>query len=935
MSEQEGKRVDSQAPLFSGPQGYTPATLTVRTEGGTFVPKPEARIPVKDASIGTFVVRKAPAKLPSNYTISNEPRKKVGKEVRNKEEDELIRLGRLAKQEGFSFEEEGGQVSAHIPKEYLTEEQELKQKLLEKEQETELIKQLVPVSADFFVLVKESGSLEIKDPSLEALVIALIQEGNQLITNFNTKPKEELLNELRDRVKSLGEALEKAKKVAAAKKTSQPTTPVPTPAPTPADQQSQEQSTGQEKKHFIVGDIVRLQDEATQKIEDWEIVEFIGNRVTVQNATAKRRTLKTRRLYELAGETEQYEKRFLEKEQAKKREGLINGFAAAQKRYENLKAWSLTPDTEKFFELLLSKLHTLEEQFKEDRVSPDKFEYELAAFSREISIEQEKQEKLHTHIYRSENGLNKKQIVLRPTVPLTTQKVATKSGEMSVEEWRKKEKEREAEKEKAKKERAAKTIDELFDHHERMYQEDPEEYIKIYKHKNYLPDDPTKNVVEKILGDIGQNLEPNTSTLHNKSIRENRLVYKPYLDPVRKTTNEKKELTEEDIKLRESAHGQITTNVDEQKVAKKYVDGKEKDLLQREQGSSMVSAETPREMMAHEDFPQLRKRFMRAFSERDELTKRLQNELVHIANLKDENRLSDMKSGENIKLLKVLKSREDGIKSTIAALKDLDPSDKRYEKLYLSLEAAVGEYETRVGALRKREEELEEFYEESASEEDRIELSPNTLERSAKEAAAVLEARKANLLKDPFLSYPRFSPRLAMLSALLFATAGGVALYKAYEQNQEEQLAKATPQTEAEAPQTALSWEQYLVQSAEQKEYIEQLRKLSSLDLIKKRLPSNNLDLPSEVSELTYDQLMNPNASIPFLTDEQRVEVSKMVTMSEKISQALDAPGIELARKTGTNITLADDRFAKGWKLGKFFDSVRGKLLKVDQQKNA
>lgn len=116
-------------------------------------------------------------------TVSGTPN--VGREVRNPETEELLRLGRLAKKEGFNFtvDASGNVTEVAIPEDWAGDADSLQKQLEAKEGETIILKKVIKLSGEFTSSEKEAELLKpkLKDLSIAATLETVSNEIKNLI----------------------------------------------------------------------------------------------------------------------------------------------------------------------------------------------------------------------------------------------------------------------------------------------------------------------------------------------------------------------------------------------------------------------------------------------------------------------------------------------------------------------------------------------------------------------------------------------------------------------------------------------------------------------------------------------------------------------------------------------------------------------------------
>lgn len=164
------------------------------------------------------------------------PKPKIGGEIRNLELEEIIRLGKLAQREGFNFTEGAdGEISAEIPKDYLAEEEELRQKLTQEEElrqneierreaaekeliekaleankRAELLKQLVALSVDFSELNAKTELMlpTISDFARNASLQSRRDAVDGALLTFRNDPTEAKVDSVKEKIEELRKELE-------------------------------------------------------------------------------------------------------------------------------------------------------------------------------------------------------------------------------------------------------------------------------------------------------------------------------------------------------------------------------------------------------------------------------------------------------------------------------------------------------------------------------------------------------------------------------------------------------------------------------------------------------------------------------------------------------------------------------------------------------
>lgn len=251
MSDPLGQGTMPEKPAFSGPEGYGATTISVQSYG---VQKPElveeqAPHVLKGVSVGTFVPKNQPTIDSVSYVLPPnklEPRpRKVGAEVRNPAMEELIRLGRYAKQGGITFDvdDQGNVESVNLPPELASDEEALRLELMQQKVEADILKKLFPLSLLFTENDKDADFLKpkLQNPATVAVIESLSQKLSGLIQEVHAKPDGAKLDEIREALVDFKKAVERARTEASRipvppptpAPTAPPATPAPTAAPTP------------------------------------------------------------------------------------------------------------------------------------------------------------------------------------------------------------------------------------------------------------------------------------------------------------------------------------------------------------------------------------------------------------------------------------------------------------------------------------------------------------------------------------------------------------------------------------------------------------------------------------------------------------------------------------------------------------------------------
>jgi hypothetical protein len=245
MSDPTGPQTAPQKPSFASeviPSGYGPTRLVVTSPDGKTIHEADLRPSTyasKGSTPGSFVPKdvKSGKPVPTFTAIPN-----VGKfEVRNPETEELIRRGRLAKQEGIDFDtdSDGKVTGVHIPEEWAGEEPELRKQLKAKEeqenklsQEKETLVEAIPLSVEFASLASEAEVYRPKltNPSTIAILEQVSDELAKLFAEIQGTPSKDTLGKIKEFLSDFRHAVKNAKSEVA--KTHAPT-PAPTSTPVP------------------------------------------------------------------------------------------------------------------------------------------------------------------------------------------------------------------------------------------------------------------------------------------------------------------------------------------------------------------------------------------------------------------------------------------------------------------------------------------------------------------------------------------------------------------------------------------------------------------------------------------------------------------------------------------------------------------------------
>lgn len=139
----------------------------------------------------------------------------VGREVRNPETEELLRLGRLAKKEGFGFttNEKGEVVEVTIPTDWAGDTENLQEQLEKKEGESVILKKVITLSGEFTASNKEAELLKpkLQNPSTVAVLETVSNEIKKLIDDIQRAPESIKVDELVQKLQEFHKAVERAK----------------------------------------------------------------------------------------------------------------------------------------------------------------------------------------------------------------------------------------------------------------------------------------------------------------------------------------------------------------------------------------------------------------------------------------------------------------------------------------------------------------------------------------------------------------------------------------------------------------------------------------------------------------------------------------------------------------------------------------------------
>jgi hypothetical protein len=243
MSDPTGQGTTPEKPTFSGPEGYGTTTVAVKSYGTETYAPAEEKAPhvLKGVSAGTFVPKNQSTIDSVKFTLppnKPEPRpRRVGAEVRNPEQEELIRLGKLAKQGGLTFDvdAEGNVESINLPPEFAGDEESLRLELLQQKEEAGILRELIPLSLLFTENDKDADFLKpkLQNPATVAAIESLSEELKRLIQKVHAKPEGTKLDEIRQKLADFEKVVERAQSEASRIPVPPPTS-APTPAPTAA-----------------------------------------------------------------------------------------------------------------------------------------------------------------------------------------------------------------------------------------------------------------------------------------------------------------------------------------------------------------------------------------------------------------------------------------------------------------------------------------------------------------------------------------------------------------------------------------------------------------------------------------------------------------------------------------------------------------------------